>query len=88
MDDINCPEVLKGLLAQRMRLMNRIASGIVEVDQPQMGRTQYQVTPDLHSSLRMLDEQIAAMAAVCGVTVPGLTGRKKRQPLYPTVQEV
>ena len=87
MDGLTCQDELNLLLAQRQSLMRRIASGIVEVEQPALGRTQYQTTADLAASLRMLDEQIAALAAVCGIATPTATAAKRRRPIYPVVQE-
>ena len=83
-----CEDELNKLLALRTSLLTKIASGVVEIEQPSLGREQYQTTKDLQAALRLLDDQIAALAAVCGVVSPIASARLKRRPVYPVVQEI
>jgi hypothetical protein len=84
---VPCPDdVLKQLISQRARLMRILTSGVQEVEQPQLGRTQYRTMDEVQVALRYIDQQLAA----CGALPGGDTAAalKVRRPIYPVVREV
>ena len=88
MAEPTCEEQLKALLDRRAKLIVQATSGIAEIEQPMLGRTQYRTAEDMGAALRLLDSQICALAAACGLQVPGITAAKARRPIYPVVQEL
>jgi hypothetical protein len=75
---------LNALLKQRERLMRIMASGLQEIEQPALGRSQYRSIDDLERALRALDGLIAGL-------VPGTdtaAARRTRRPIYPVVTEL
>lgn len=82
-----CPEeVLQQLIAQRAKLMRILTSGVQEIEQPALGRTQYRTLDEVETALRYVDGQIAACAATAGAD-PAAALRRRR-PIYPVVREI
>ena len=75
---------LDQLLRQRERLLRIMTSGVQEVEQPQLGRTQYRTMEEVEAALRYLDGLIAQLT-------PGVSAqaaRSRRRPIYPVVTEI
>lgn len=81
-----CQELLDNLLLQRAKLVRTMTSGIAEIEQPMLGRTQYRTGEEMQAALQTLDGEIAAVRAACGLTDPA-AARKARRPIYPVVSE-
>jgi hypothetical protein len=81
---VPCPQAyLDDLIKQRDRLLAIMTSGIQEIEQPQLGRTQYRSMADVQVALRAVNDQIAA----CMALDPSMR-LKARRPIYPVVREV
>jgi hypothetical protein len=85
-DAYGCPlaaetSPLAKLLLQREKLMTQITSGVMELDQPVLGRAQYRPMDEMLEALRILDGLIA------GAGGAGVTATAKRCPIYPVVRE-
>jgi hypothetical protein len=84
---VPCPEeLLKQLIAQRARLMKILTSGVQEIEQPQLGRTQYRTLDEVQVALRYVDQQLTACGALPGGDPAA--AMKVRRPIYPVVREV
>ena len=75
-------EDLAALLAQRLRLVTMMTSGVSEIEQPALGRTQYRSFEEMQIALRYLDDAIAAISG--GETA----AQRVRRPIYPVAREV
>ena len=80
-------EELDALLNELERLRKILASPVLEVEQPQMGRTQYRTVDEMERQLRLIDSQIGACLGVSAADNPAVQ-RYVRRPLFPTVREV
>ena len=79
-----CPQApaeansLDSLLKQRERLLRLMTSGIQELEQPVLGRTQYRSMEEMAEALRILNGMIDAAAPV---TADPYAWMKKRRPV-------
>ena len=78
--------ILDDLLKQRARLLRIMTSGVLEIEQPALGRTQYRTLDEVQSALNFLDSKIAECAGANGD--PAALAMKRRRPIYPVVREV
>lgn len=75
---------LDTLLKQRERLLTMITSGVLEIEQPVLGRTQYRSMAEMQEALRVLN------GLIDGATPPATTtsdARRVRRPIYPVARE-
>lgn len=75
---------LNALLKQRERLLTLMTSGVAEIEQPQLGRTQYRSIEEMQVALRQVDDLIAQLGGGAGAAA----GVRARRPVYPVVREV
>ena len=73
---------LDALLKQRELLIRKMTSGVLEVEQPQLGRTQYRSMEEMQEALAYLN---ALIDGASGDTAA--TQSRRRRPIYPVVQE-
>ena len=74
---------LDSLLGQRERLMTMMTSGVLEIEQPVLGRTQYRSMAEMQEALRLLDGLISGAT---GTAAP-VDQRRVRRPIYPVARE-
>jgi hypothetical protein len=67
------------------RLLQQAASGIQEIENPQLGRTQYRPLEEIQAQMRMLE---GLMDKLAGGPVEDLNAwRRTRRPIYPVARE-
>lgn len=76
---------LDNLLQQRERLVTMMTSGVLEIEQPVLGRSQYRSMAELNEALRILDGLIGSAGGSTGAA--GSDYRRVRRPIYPVAKE-
>lgn len=75
---------LEELVKRRDQLVRVMSSGVLEIDQPALGRTQYRTLDEVAAALRVVNGMILAL---CPAADDPNVEMRRRRPIYPVVTE-